>query len=231
MDNKKMDGISLPGIELNYPKTWPGAFMAFALCCTVSFVAYLFFVKADPDVQKAIVNMGPAQPEGQYEEALKLEELVKQKNAVISQLTDDLKSIQKTANDPKLKSEDLANIQPSITNSIKAAEKGMQATTSEISDEDIIKSLAKSDLHVEIIRYFVNKKHWFTGNLYWVTFQLLIDDNRNSAIGKYSRDEISIAINQLIDVRVLYIQSYSAPPKYGLNNGPLLTSFMQYAAI
>ncbi len=231
MDDKKMDGISLPGIELNYPKTWPGAFMAFALCCTVAFVAYLFFVKADPDLQKAIVNMGPTQPSGQFEEALKLEELVKQKNAVISQLSEELKSIQIAASDPATESENIANIQPIITSSIKVAEKGIKVTTTEITNEDIIKSLAKSDLHVEIIRYFVNKKHWLTGNHYWVTFQLLIDDNKNSPVGKYSRDEISVALNQLIDVRVLYIQSYSTPPKYGLNNGPLLTDFMKYAAI
>ena len=116
-----------------------------------------------------------------------------------------------------------------VSEATSKAEETYIKTQTKISKEEVVASISDKEINKLIVKYFLEKKHWFTGRHYWVSFQKVLTDNRNSNLSAYSRDEIQIALNELVDLSILTIQSRSSPAKFGLNHGPELEQFKNTA--
>lgn len=228
--DNRFEGFKLPGLEVHFPRTWPGAFSGFVICLTIAFIAYIFLIETDKDTQQSIIGKVP---DGNGNKIAKLELSLQQKDEAILSLKDTLVSLQSdnllvdsiSGGDETKRISESKKITTKISQAVQKAGIAYNKRPSDISNEEVVISISDKSISKNLVTYFLNKRHWFTQNYYWVTIAQLLDDNKKGQLSAYSVIEIESALIELVDLNVLAIKRDSNPIKYGLQQGAELEQF------
>jgi len=217
-------GFKFPGVEFSYPVTWPGAIGSIAICMMLAFIAYIFSTELSDEVQNSIIdNIGVNKStDGSYVESIKMKKLLEVKNAQLIEISNRVKALREGLKD----NIDIPNYEAEIEDVLKITDKAKLEKVDSIHIEQVIDELAKKPVHVDLVSYLNKKRHWYTGNRYWVTFQRILNDNKNKDLSDYDENNIMKSIYELIDADIMTVKSNSNPIMFGLKDGENLREFI-----
>lgn len=222
--------IKLPGIELSFPTTISGAIFGSVLVLTIGWV----FTGLSDDVKKHAFNMWGGQKEqttpptktknegvnplikyeNEKENRIIAERALERTQNVIKELEVQIAELEQGIEDLAEKNtiEEINEIQnkaSKISENAKEARKHISETkksekTIQETTEELIIEYSKERKYSVLVNYFLDKKHFWTGNYFWVPFTRVANEINSKYANLYSSDnDLEQHIQTLVDLKVL----------------------------